>query len=268
MGYRDKFYAMIILRENFGKYAVINSVCKIGDPGYIIIPMTDQNKSLFQIIHLLSDIMVFQSYEFDKFLKKLIKLIITIVPVDSCLIYFFDREKKEAVLVGSKKSHQKLLGKISLKKGEGITGWVAEHQKPVVLKKAAYKDKRFKTFSELPEDTFEAFLSVPIQDRTGTIGVVNLQHKQPYAFTQSQIKSIEAVGKIIASAFEKVNLERKVDNLEQKLEERKVIEKAKGTLMDKKGLSEKDAYALIRKEAMKKRKTMREIADAVLLVYE
>lgn len=229
--------------------------------------MADQNKTLFKIIHLLSEIMVFKTYEFDKFLKKLIKLIGTLVPVDSCLIYFFDKQKHEAVLVGSKKSHRKLLGNLSLKNGEGITGWVAEHQKPVVLRRSAYKDKRFKSFSELPEDTFEAFLSVPIIDKEGTVGVVNLQNKEPYAFTQDQITSVEAVGKIISSAFTKINLERKVSQLEHKLEERKVIEKAKGVLMLEKGLSEKEAYSTMRKESMRKRKTMRDIAEAVLLIF-
>lgn len=230
--------------------------------------MTNENKTLFQIIHLLSDIMVFQSYDFDKFLKKLITLIITFVPVDACLIYFFDRDKKKAVLVGSKQSHRKLLGKLSLRKGEGITGWVAKHMKRVVLKKSAYKDKRFKQVAELPEDTYEAFLSIPILDKEGVVGVINLQHKNPYNFTPGQIKSIEAVGKIIASAFEKINLERKVGDLESKLEERKVVEKAKGILMDRQALSEKEAYALMRKESMKKRKSMKEIAEAVLLLYE
>ena len=74
--------------------------------------------------------------------------------------------------------------------------------------------------------------------------------------------------KIIASAFEKVVLERKVIHLETKLEERKVVEKAKGILMKERSLSETEAYNLLQKEAMKKRKSIKEIAEAVLLVYE
>lgn len=223
--------------------------------------------SLTQIIDLLSDLVIFNSYDFQEFLNKLIKLILKIIPIDSCLIYFYDREKKELILVASKKPHEKLLGKIKLRWGEGITGWVAEHKKTAMLKKKAYKDKRFKFFKELPEDRYEAFLSVPIIDREGVVGVVNLQNRVPYRFMSNQVKTIEALVKIIASAFEKVILERKVGNLEIKLQERKVIEKAKGILMREKRVGENEAYELLRSEAMRKRKSIRDISEAVILVY-
>jgi uroporphyrinogen-III synthase len=220
-----------------------------------------------KIINLLSEVVVYDSVNFEQFLKKLIKLITQVIPVDSCLIYFYDRGENKLNLIASKKTHKNLLGKISLQKGEGITGWVATHQKAVVLPKKAYEDERFKSFSELPEDKYEAFLSVPIIDKEGVIGVINLQNRTEYDFTKEQIGLIESLVKIIASAFEKVVLERQVTDLQEKLEERKVIEKAKGILMKEKKISENEAFQLIRKEAMRKRKTMKEIAEAMLLVF-
>lgn len=220
-----------------------------------------------EIINLLSELVIFNSYDFNQFLKKLIKLITKIIAVDSCLIYFYDREKKKFILIASKKAHKKLIGKITLKQGEGITGWVADHKQTVVLNSKAYEDSRFKFFKELPEDRFEAFLSVPIIDREGVVGVINLQHSSIYQFTQNQIKTVEAIVKIIASAFEKVILERKVDYLEDKLAERKVIEKAKGILMKERKLTEEGAFQMIRHEAMKKRKPMKQIAEAMILIW-
>lgn len=229
--------------------------------------MTSQ-QSLISIIHLLADLVVFDSYSFDGFLKKLIKLLNHLIPVDSSLVYFYDRQAKQLILSASKKSHKNLVGKIAMKRGEGITGWVAEHRKTVVLKKLAYKDKRFKAFEELPEDRYEAFLSVPIVDKEGVVGVVNLQNKDAYNFTKEEVELVETIVKIIASAFESVFLQRQVDNLQAKLSERKIVEKAKGLLMKKDKLTEKKAYDIIRLEAMKKRKTMKEIADAIILIYE
>jgi uroporphyrinogen-III synthase len=222
---------------------------------------------MIEIINLLSQLTVFESYDFGLFLKKLIRLLIKVIPVDSCLIYFYDREHNRLILVASRKSKKKLLGKISLKRGEGITGWAAAHGKTVVLEKKAHQDKRFKFFKELPEDKYEAFLSVPIIDRIGVVGVVNLQNRATFQFTKDQIKTVEAIVKIISSAFEKIVLKRKVSYLESKLEERKIIEKAKGILMKQKNIAENEAYALIRTEAMKKRKTMKDIAEAVLLIW-
>ena len=225
------------------------------------------HESLYNIIHLLGDLTIFKSFNFEGFLKKLIHLILQIVPVDSCLIYFYDRSKNELILIASKKPHVKLLGRITLKKGEGITGWVAETKKTVVLKKQAFKDARFKPFKELPEDRYEAFLSVPIVDQEGIVGVINLQHKLPYSFTKKEIGALEAIVKIVSSAFKTIVLERKISKLENSLEERKLVERAKGILMKIRKISEAQAYEIIRQEAMKKRKNKRDIAEAILMVF-
>lgn len=230
--------------------------------------MKQHDASLVTIINHLADVMVYEQYDFDEFLKKLIKVISDIVPVDSCFIYFYDKDKKQFTLVASKKPHKEELGKVTLQKGEGITGWAADHLKIVVIPKEAYKDPRFKYVKELPEDKFESFLSVPILNERGVIGVINLQDRKPYNFSKEEIKTIESLVKIIASAFVKVLLTRKVNHLENKLEERQLVEKAKGLLMKIKKITEDEAYHFIRKESMAKRKSMKDIAEAVLLVYK
>lgn len=231
-----------------------------------------KESSLSEIVHLLADLVVYDTYQFNDFLKKLITLITQIIPVNSCLIYLFDRQNKTLILCASnsysEQTNDARVGKITMREGEGITGWVAEHGETVVLSEKAYEDERFKFFKQLPEDKFEAFLSVPIQDREGVVGVVNLQNEAPYTFSAEQVDLVETVVKIIAAAFESVVLERKVGSLTEKLEERKLVERAKGILMKKEKISEKKAYDLVRKEAMKKRKSMKEIAEAVILLYE
>ena len=228
--------------------------------------MTAQN-SLLKTVNLLSEIVVYDSLNFAEFLKKLIRLILKLVPADSCLIYFYDKSNRELTLVASKKPHAKLIGNIKLKKGEGITGWFSEHKKSVVIPNKAYKDPRFKHFDELPEDEYESFLSVPILNKDGIVGVVNLQNKKVINFTKTQIETLEAIVKVVASAFRAILLTKQISSLETQLEDSTITDRAKGVLMEKDSLTEKQAYELIRKEAMKKRKTKREIADAVLLVW-
>ena len=63
-------------------------------------------------------------------------------------------------------------------------------------------------------------------------------------------------------------LEDKVKDLEDRLATRRVVEQAKGLLMKKQGLSEQDAWRTIQKLSMNKRKSMREIAEAILLTQE
>jgi len=223
------------------------------------------NKIFSQIATILSDLVVFDRLSLDQFLDKIIKLINKIIDVDSCFIYLY--QNKKLTLFASKKPHQNLLGKITLKEGEGITGWVAEHKKTVAIKEKAYLDPRFKFFKELPEDRYEAFLSVPIIDKQGLVGVINLQNKKPKVFSKKEKQMVEFFASVIASGLRKVILQEKLGFLEEKLEQRKIIEKAKGILMKKENLTEEEAYKKMQKEAMKKRKRLKEIAEAVILLW-
>ena len=56
---------------------------------------------------------------------------------------------------------QRLVDHLKLRVGQGLTGWVAEHRQPVAVGCHAFEDPRFQVFNELPEDNYEAFLSVP-----------------------------------------------------------------------------------------------------------
>lgn len=225
------------------------------------------DRSLRHVINLLADLVVFKQYDFEQFLQKLITIVVEIVPADSCFIYFYDNTAKKLILVGSKTPHEEELNQVTMQEGEGITGWVVQHKQTVAIEKNAYQDTRFKPFEELPEDKYESFLSVPITNDKGVVGVINIQNKNPYEFAKAQIKAIESLVKIISSAFEKIAADKKVDTLTQQLEERKVVEKAKGILMKIKNISEDEAFSFMRKEAMNKRKSLKEIADAILLVW-
>ena len=55
-----------------------------------------------------------------------------------------------------------------------------------------------------------------------------------------------------------------VDSLGEQLEARKVIDRAKGRLIDEHGMKEKDAFSFIQRTAMKERSKMREVADRIL----
>lgn len=222
--------------------------------------------SVFDVIHLLYELTVLKQYAFNEFLERFIKVIQQIIPSDSCLIYFYDLDKKKFILIGSKNPHREAIGNVVMQEGEGITGWVAKHQQSVAINNAAYNDSRFKAFKELPEDLYESFLSVPIVDETGTVGVINIQNKLPYNFTKEEVETVESLVKLVASAFAKIVLEKKLNSLETQLEERKIIEKAKGVLMKTKHITEDEAFRFIRRESMNKRRTMKQIAEAILLV--
>src|SRR5438552_1979309 len=98
---------------------------------------------------------------------------------DSCLLYLNGDD--DLVLVAARDPRPGAIGRVRLHHNEGLTGWVAREKRMLSITKEAYSDPRFKFFSNLPEDTFEAFLSAPITARGITFGVINAQHRSPHA---------------------------------------------------------------------------------------
>ncbi|MEI8166013.1 MAG: response regulator [Chloroflexales bacterium] len=67
---------------------------------------------------------------------------------------------------------------------------------------------------------------------------------------------------------EQANRRKELGQLKERIETRKLIERAKGHLMDQQSMSESDAFRRIQQLAMNNRKTMREVAQAILLAQQ
>lgn len=203
---------------------------------------------------------------FHQALDRVLDFAVELVKCDSCFIYVLSGE--DLVLRASKNPHQELLDRLKLRIGQGITGWVAEHREPVAVFKEAYKDPRFQRFNELPEDRYEAFLSVPLFSRGRLVGVMNLQHGDPHVYTEREIGLLATVGSLAGAEIELARLETQNSELSQQLETRKIVERAKGILQRDLGLTEEQAYLSIQRQSRQKRKTMKEIAEAIILSEE
>ncbi len=196
-------------------------------------------------------------------LDRIVDFASSVINCDSCFVYVL--EDNQLVLRASKNPHSDVVDHLGLWLGQGITGWVGWHREPVAIPAKALKDPRFKRFKDLPEDTFEAFLSVPILCRSKLVGVINLQHRKPYYHTENEVRLLTAIGHLVGSELERARLETENLQLSDRLESRKSIEKAKGVLQRDFGLDEDSAYRAMQRESRQRRKSMREIAEAIIL---
>lgn len=196
-------------------------------------------------------------------LERIVEFASSVVQCDSCFIYVL--EKEELVLRASKNPHADIVDRLNLQVGQGITGWVAAHKQPVVIARDAAHDSRFKMFHELPEDHFEAFLSIPITGRGKLVGVINLQHRQPHEFTHREVQLMSTIGFLVGAEVELARLENENIQLAGQLQTRKILERAKGILQRDLKVSEEEAYLMLQKQSRQRRKSMREIAEAVIL---
>ncbi len=196
-------------------------------------------------------------------LRDVVEFVTSVVRCDSCFVYLLEGE--DLLLRASSNPHPKLVNNLKLKLGQGITGWVAQYREPVAVSRNACLDPRFKLFSDLPEDRFESFLSVPMVSGGRLLGVINLQNRAPYQYSPREISLTATVGFMIGAEVERARLESENAALSARLESRKIVERAKGILQREMKISEDAAYRAMQHESQQRRKSMREIAEAVLL---
>jgi len=130
-------------------------------------------------------------------LRHVVHLVGDFMQADSCLLYLASGE--ELVLCAASGPNPGAVGEVKLRLSEGLTGWVARERRMLAISREAYADSRFKYFRDLPEDTFEAFLSAPIIARNAVVGVVNVQHRMPHAHSGEEMEVITTVGEQIGA---------------------------------------------------------------------
>jgi GAF domain-containing protein len=174
-------------------------------------------RSQVELLHQISNI-VSSNLGLERMLQELIAMAVDVTGCDACLVYLVDHASHEIVLRASQLPHAQEIGNIRMKMGEGITGWVAQHKAVVALAANAAADARFKTFQALPEDTYEAFLSVPLISNGELIGVINVHHKAKHAHTPEETALIGFIGEQLGGAIAKSKLEERTENAARRME--------------------------------------------------
>ncbi len=130
--------------------------------------------------------------ELDDVLHEIVNLVRDFLKCDSCLIYLV--EDGELVLYATSEPTRQNIGRVRLRLDEGLTGWVARERRLLAISREAYNDPRFKYFKDLPQDTFEAFLSAPIISQNKVVGVINVQHREPRVHSGDEIEMLSTLG--------------------------------------------------------------------------
>ena len=129
---------------------------------------------------------------FSEALQGVVSLVVEFMECDSCLLYLL--QEQELVLCASNNPQPDTIGKVRLRLGEGLTGWVARERRLLSISRESYLDPRFKLFTHLPEDTYEAFLSAPVIVRNRVAGVINVQHRDAHFHSGGEMELLTTVG--------------------------------------------------------------------------
>lgn len=154
----------------------------------------------------------------NELLHHIVEMTMAFAGAESCLIYLHDRQNNDLILVATNNPEEKMLGRIKLRMGEGITGWAAKEKVPVEIPREAYKDKRFKTFTSLQDKKFESFLSIPILSKDEVIGVINLRNKKEHRYPHHKVNLLFTVSRYLGSAIDNSMIYEEINKKAQRLD--------------------------------------------------
>ena len=150
-------------------------------------------------------------FDLEELLKAVAGVAVQVTGTDSSQVYLFNDAHDTLVLRAVTDGSGEVVGKLRLKVGEGLTGWVAQHKEPVMLGHDARHDARFKFVPELQEDKYQSILSVPLIYRGEVLGVINVRTEKAHEYAQTQVRLLQSIASQISGAVENSRQYRKLE---------------------------------------------------------
>jgi GAF domain-containing protein len=184
-----------------------------------------------------------------------------------CSIMLLDHQAGELRIVATQSLSEQYRLKPNLKVGQSISGRAVQERRPIIVADVT-RDRTYMYPDMAKKEGVCSLLSVPMMVRDKVVGIINSYTSQPHAFTGEEVKLMQAIANQAAIAIEHATLLEKSYEMQEALAVRKTVERAKGYLMRSRKLTEEEAFRLIQRQSMGLRKSMREIAEAILLAGE
>jgi signal transduction protein with GAF and PtsI domain len=210
----------------------------------------------------------------DLYLEDILKLIVMVTAkvtgVEICSLWLIDESEdpKKIRLKATQAIDPEYVKDRSLTMEEGVVGYVATHNQPLMVKDVL-KESRFKEKEMAKKLGLVSMLGIPLQvGDEKVIGVLNCFTAEPHDFSETEINLIKAVANQAAVAILNTELMVKTKVIQEELETRKLVERAKEILMRRRNMKADEAYRWIQKRSMDSRKSMRHVVEAILLSEE
>lgn len=210
----------------------------------------------------------------DLYLEDILKLIVLVTAkvtgVEICSLWLIDEGKtfKKIRLKATQAIEPEYLKDRSLSMDEGVVGFVATHNKPLILKNVL-EEPRFKEKEMAKNMGLISMVSVPLEVKDEkVIGVLNCFTSEPHEFLETEVNLIKAVANQAAVAILNTQFMVQTKVIQEELKTRKLVERAKEVLIRQRNMTGEQAHRWMQKRAMDSRKSMGHISEAVLLSDE
>lgn len=210
----------------------------------------------------------------ELYLEELLKLIVMVTAkvtdVEICSLWLIDESVSPPMirLKATQAIAPEYVKDRSLLLDEGVVGYVITNKRPLTIKNVL-RNQRFKEKEMAKKLGLVSMVGVPLKLKDEkVIGVLNCFTAEPHEFSKTEVNLFTAVANQAAMAILNTELMVKTKVIQEELETRKMVERAKEVLMHRLHLKGDEAYRWIQKRSMDSRKSMRQVAEAVLLSDE
>src|SRR3984893_13901872 len=146
----------------------------------------------------------------DELLELIIREATSAMGIDVCSLYLLTPPGRELLLTATNGLNEAMVGKVVMRVGEGITGWVADSRRPAVVPDVN-KEPHWKWVPGLDEDRFRSMLSVPIEAGPRLVGGLNVQTAEKREFGLGDIDFLRAIAGQVAGILERSELQRRTE---------------------------------------------------------
>lgn len=203
----------------------------------------------------------------DRILQTISEMMAETLDAPVCSIMLVDEDRRELVISAARCSSPEYLHKMPLKIEDSLIGRVVREGRPIMIPNVV-EEKQYR-YPELARKTgLASLLSVPLITREKVIGTINIYSREVRPFSEDEMGFVNVVAGQAAIAIENARLMSETLEMKRTLEARKLIERAKGILQQKYGLTEEEAYLRLRNESRRLRRPMRDLAEAVILAED
>lgn len=205
------------------------------------------------------------------YLEELLRLIVSVTAeimnskISSLML--LDPDKNELVVRATQSISEAYNKKPNVRLGEGIAGIVAKENKLVCVPDVK-ADKRYLNSDIAKKEKLCSLACVPLALKGRVIGVLNCYTSKKHIFSKHELDLLTALANQAAVAIENAELDLRARSAEEALTMRKLVERAKDILSQDANILPSEAYRLIQKQSMDSRKSMREVAEAIILAKD
>lgn len=207
----------------------------------------------------------------ENYLDEILNLIVVVTAemLNSkiCSIMLLDEKGEELVIKATQSLSEDYKKKPNLKVNTSMLGEVVRTKEPLKVEDVR-TDSRYFYRDLAVKEHLTSMVAVPMIVKEKAIGVINVYTKEPHHFNEEEVDVLQMVANQAAVAVENTKLMEEALKAKDALETRKLIERAKGVLMRMNNLSEEAAHRMIHKKSMDTCKSMKEIAESVILMDE